>query len=140
MSYRLKMINTSSITLKIVFIGSNLDPMNVTDVLNINPTDSYEKGFQRISGGKRSKPRSTGMWCYKLQVTSNFEAELKSLLDKFDKRNVCDIEGVERASLHVYLGLSNDEGVFGNSFDCVIDSPNLSKIQKMGLDVRITVA
>lgn len=133
------MKNTSSIVLKIVFIGSDLDPINVTDTLGISPTDSYAKGFQRIRDGKKSKPRSVSMWCYKLEVTSSFENELESLLDKFNKLDVRDIDGVERASLHVYLGLSNDESVIENSFDCVIAPSSLTKIQKMGLEVRITV-
>ena len=133
------MKKSPSRTLEIVFIGSDLDPKSVTETLGIEPTDSYEKGFQKKINGKQSKPRGVGMWCYKVEIKSCFEEELENLLKMFGKLSVQDIRGVDRASLHIYLGLSNDESVIESTFDCVISPTSLTKIQKMGLDVRITV-
>ncbi|WP_369625106.1 DUF4279 domain-containing protein [Marinobacterium sp. BA1] len=129
----------SSKTLKIVFLGSKLDPNNVTNTLGITPTDSYEKGFQRIRNGKKSKPRNVGMWCYKSEITSPLEDELDSLLAMFEELSATSIHEADRSSLHIYLGLSNDESVIESSFDFSISQKTLNKIIKMGLDLRVTI-
>lgn len=123
----------------VVLLGEDLDPNTVTDVLEVVPTDKYEKGYQREYKGKLSKPRAVGMWCYRREITDPFHKDLENFLNIFKKTNFPEISGVERASLHMYLGLSNDDSKLEDSFEFILHPNVISKLKDMGLDVRVTI-
>jgi len=120
--------------------GDRLNTQVVSIALGIEPSYSYEKGHvKKLSSGKLSAPKKLGIWVFEAEVKFSFEDELISLLQKFSGEDLKDIEGVEIAILDIYFGVSDFESILDESYECRLDNSSLLELNKLGLDVRITI-
>jgi len=121
--------------------GDELSTQVVSTALGVEPSYSYAKGYvKKLSTGKLTAPKELGIWVFEVEVKSSFENELMCLLQKFDGEDLRDIQGVQIAILDLYFGVSDSESILDDSYECRLDNSSLLKLNKLGLDVRITIA
>lgn len=120
---------------KVVFAGKELRPYSLSKMLKTEPTSSYERGSS-LAG---RKPRPIGMWSYRQPIEGAFEDELEKFLNIFPMVDFREVENIERASLHIFLGLSDDDSILESSYECLLSPDCIKKISNLGLEVRLTI-
>jgi len=120
--------------------GEKIQPEIVTQYLKLEPKYSYEKGYERKVGEKFAKPKELGIWVYEHIVDSSFEDELGLFVQKFNGTQLREIPGVQIAIMDLYFGLSDTNANLPESHESRIELVVLTQLQKLGVDVRITIS
>ncbi|MEW8092706.1 MAG: DUF4279 domain-containing protein [Candidatus Thiodiazotropha endolucinida] len=121
--------------------GERLKPEEITEAFGFEPSYSYEKGYRKpLPGGRLSAPRELGIWVFQQAIKHSLEDELYSFLNKIKDKDLKCIKGVQIIILDLYLGLSDNDSVLENSYECRIDNNVLLEIAQLGVDFRITVS
>ena len=128
------------IILAIYLKGDNLAPEYVSSVIGLTPDRCQQRGGPHFSGGHGIA--KVGMWAiFSKSNSKDIVDHVENLLKPFASNsiNLCNIEGVKEAYLDIFVGSDLEENEH-KSFEIALGNNALSRLNKLGLDVRISFA
>ena len=122
--------------------GESLNPEDVTAELKISPSVSQFKGESKVTSTNHSYKTKIGVWALKCEsVTSDLSPSIKEVIDAFKQRStsLMLIKNVEEAYLDIFIS-AEAERQADTSYGIEIDSFSVSRIEKLGLSLKVTIA
>jgi hypothetical protein len=120
------MVDESSATLAVY--GDVLDPVEITALLGVGPTESFARGYRR---GPRSPPFKHGGWFLTVEgaAPSGPDELLKALLLRLPGETAIWERLKERYSVHIRIGIHSQEWNRGFS----LSSATVARVASLGV-------
>lgn len=137
----IKMTESNELIISAIYLkGDNLVPKYISSVIGLIPDRCQQKGGAHFSGGHAIA--KVGMWAlFSKSHSEEIIDHVESLLESFTSQSIVlrNIEGVEEAYLDIFVGSDLEENEH-KSLKMVFGNNTLSRLSKLGLEVRISIS
>ena len=118
-------------------MGKDLDPSEVTKLLNMHPDQSHRCGDPNMStSGRRYADYTEGLWAIDSSVdeTHAIEAHLEALVTKLWKDREILQEFRKRGyKMDIFIGIFD----IGDNMGCVLKNTLLRRVMQLGVDLDL---
>lgn len=119
------------------FLGPDLDPALITQVLGLPPSQSGRKGDPIVAvlpGGRSlSRPSTSGYWCIDITPDPDADAALVGVLDRLS----CDSAVLKRLAASWQGQVVIHEAGPGASRHSVLSADTLSRLSDLGISIYV---